>query len=646
MGGLAGVIRGNNKICSAFSRGNIYATNIAGGIVGGALYGEIIDCYSSANISGLSNLGGLVAGINTTKIHNSYSVGKVADVLKSNGLIGVQHNSTISSSFWDINSSERSTSTGTGAVGKSTVEMMNPNTFIDAGWDFNLTGGTWKMIAGQTYPHLAWEDLPNMLPFDLNTTAPLQVSENQPSGVVVGQLTAKDLDVPSSLTFSLVEGLSDNDFFSLDANGTLRTGKRLDYEANATLRIRAKVSDQHNASIAQTFIISVLNVVEDFDKDGIEDYYDPDDDNDGFSDADEIAYGSDPLDNSSVINKAPEGLKMEGGEILENQPVATQVAQFIGIDADEYDNLTYRMIAPAQNEEFPFGLSPTGVLRSQKSFDYEVDEHNYSIRVRVSDDRNTSFEKSFTLYLRNQIEDMDGDKIEDFYDEDIDGDGFNNDTELAEGTDPRDPYSSPMLPILNTISGYLDKNGSIILRGQVEANGDAKISDFGFVLSPSLSLRRNNAEDIWIRGEGRPTQFTLKVEKSPFEGDLYFRAWAKNVAGYGVGPVKKVIFAEEPPLWWGTTEELAGGWKNSSWLGAFRAYDGGWIYHARLGWLYSSEAPKQSVWLWREKDGWLWTKSELWPYLWSQNTKDWLYLLPGKAGESAKFYDFTIESYR
>jgi hypothetical protein len=304
------------------------------------------------------------------------------------------------------------------------------------------------------------------------------------------------------------------------------------------------------------------------------------------------------------------------------------------------------MVAPAQNEEFPFGLSPSGVLRSKKVFDYEVNEHNYSIRVRVSDDRNTSFEKSFTLYLRNQIEDMDGDEIEDFYDEDIDGDGFSNKTELADGTNPWDPYSSPMLPILKTISGYLDRNGSITLRGQVEANGDAKISDFGFVLSSSIVSRRNNTEDIWIRAEGRPDTFSLKVEKSPFEGDLYFRAWAKNVAGYGVGPVKKVIFAEEPPLWWGTTEELAGGWKNSSWLGAFRAYDGGWLYHARLGWLYSSEAPKQSVWLWREKDGWLWTKSELWPYLWSQKTKDWLYLLPGKAGESAKFYDFTIESYR
>ena len=41
-------------------------------------------------------------------------------------------------------------------------------------------------------------------------------------------------------------------------------------------------------------MISLLNEIEDLDGDGIEDFYDSDDDNDGFSDAEEIAYGSDP----------------------------------------------------------------------------------------------------------------------------------------------------------------------------------------------------------------------------------------------------------------------------------------------------------------------------------------------------------------
>ena len=40
------------------------------------------------------------------------------------------------------------------------------------------------------------------------------------------------------------------------------------------------------------FTIEVLNEVEDFDGDAIEDAHDPDDDNDGYSDIAEIAYGS------------------------------------------------------------------------------------------------------------------------------------------------------------------------------------------------------------------------------------------------------------------------------------------------------------------------------------------------------------------
>jgi hypothetical protein len=306
---------------------------------------------------------------------------------------------------------------------------------------------------------------------------------------------------------------------------------------------------------------------------------------------------------------------------------------------DEDDNLTYRMVAPAQSDEFPFDLSPSGVLKSKKVLDYEVDEHNYSVGVRVSDDRNTSFEKSFTLYLRNQIEDIDGDEIEDFYDNDLDGDGFSNDTEMVEGTDPRDPYSSPMLPILKTISGYQDRNGSIILRGEVLADGDGQIADFGFVLSSSIVSRRNNDDNIWIRGEGNASSFSLKIEESPFDGNLYFQAWAKNVAGYGIGSVKKVIIPEAAKLWWGHVDELEGGWKSSDWFGTFKDYEKGWLYHARLGWLYSSHVDENSVWLWKEDRGWLWTQDDVWPYLWSNSTGSWIYLYPGLPGSTPQFFD-------
>ena len=270
------------------------------------------------------------------------------------------------------------------------------------------------------------------------TNDALEVSENMSVGTVIGQFHSTDRNGdPLTFHFREADGSLESSPFLLNEQGVLKTRVVFDYETNASeYAIGVIVRDPHGGRADGNFTVKLLNIIEDNDKDGIEDHYDLDDDNDGFSDVDELAYGSDPFDSQSVINHAPEDILMEGGEIEENQPAGTVVAKFKGVDVDEDDNLTYRMVAPAQNEEFPFDLSPSGVLKSKKVLDYEVDEHNYSIRVRVSDDRNTSFEKSFTLYLRNQIEDIDGDKIEDFYDEDIDGDGFSNETELAEGTNP------------------------------------------------------------------------------------------------------------------------------------------------------------------------------------------------------------------
>ena len=251
------------------------------------------------------------------------------------------------------------------------------------------------------------------------------------------------------------------------------------------------------------------------------------------------------------------------------------------------------------------------------------------------------------IRLTNVVEDMDGDGTEDAYDEDRDGDGFSNEQEIDEGTDPDDVYSLINLPILKTLESSLDSDGTTLLRGEVLADGQGQIDEYGFVLSPSILLSRRTDQNIWMRaGEGAPDQFLLRIEDNPFEGVLYFRAWAKNAAGYGLGPVKKVVFESGPALWWGSTEELSGGWKNSSWFGPFRPYEGGWLYHARLGWLYTSGSEEVSVWLWQEENGWLWTKEGVWPYLWSNHTSDWLYLYPGEPGGEMKFFDASIGATR
>ncbi|MDC0646271.1 cadherin domain-containing protein, partial [Opitutales bacterium] len=486
----------------------------------------------------------------------------------------------------------------------------------------------------------------NEAPVYFDAVEPLRVVENQPIGTIVGELEAIDDDEGDVVTYQLLKDRDPiaNESFTLDENGTLRTAEILDFENNASLFIRAKATDKAGLITKKRFVIEVINVVEDLDGDGKEDAHDDDMDGDGFSNQQELAYGSDPLDAGSVVNVAPSDIIMQGGEIEENQPAGTLVARFFAVDADTNDTFSYQLIDSANKEAYPFKLSQRGGLRTTRKLDYESDAYDYSLTIRVMDDLNESFDKSFTIHLSNQVEDMDGDGIEDAVDED--GDGFSNEEEIEEGTDPNNQYSHSNKPILQTQPGVIDENGSIYLSGSVLADGKGRVDDFGFVISSGISIDPQKSKVYWVRGVGDISAFKLKVTQSPFEPIMYFRAWAKNTAGYGIGPVKKVRIPEAPKPWWGEVAEGAGGWLTSDWFGTFKYYEQGWLYHARLGWLYSSPAKENSVWLWRENQGWLWTKEDAWPYLWSHQSGGWFYLYPGKVEETPRFYDYSTESYR
>jgi sulfatase modifying factor 1 len=745
VGGIVGNLQ-SSAVVNCFFDGNVSSPGEKlGGLVGMSSGNSLIrNCYTSGVVTGTSARIGGVLGQNFTesKVDKSYSIARVIGSSQSGPLVGLASGGTnIYSSFWD------SAATGR-AGGKTTAEMKTPETFVNAGWDFNQTG-VWKMIRGVTYPKLAWETLENISPnelnstaqikftenlpigseigsfvatdlnypsevsfyisstspnnslftldsngtlktattfdyesnassytitiqakdelnattegnftvtlldlneppYDLNSTTTLSIAENQPVGTIVGEFKAADPDHGDQLSYRLVKDreLIDNELFTLDENGTLSTASIFDYEKNQTFHIRVKVLDLVGLISKESFYISVLNVVEDNDGDGEEDHYDPDDDNDGFSDVDELAYGSDPRDANSVVNQPPSDLLMDGGEIAENQEIGNLVARFIGVDADEEDTLRYKLIAPENNSSLPFRLSPVGNLKTTRVLDYEMDDHNYTVLVRVIDDLNTSFQKEFMIRLTNVVEDMDGDEIEDFYDEDRDGDGYTNEDEVNEGTDPNNKFSYPNKPILQTGYGLLNEDGSIDLTGGTLEDGNGKITDFGFVLSSGISIDPKKSKVLWIRGVGEPESFKLRLTQSPYHPVLYIRAWAKNIAGYGIGPVRKVRIPEAPKPWWGDAQERPGGWKTSGWFGSFISYGKGWLYHARLGWLYSSPASESSVWLWKENLGWLWTKEDAWPYLWSHQSGGWLYLYPGKVEETPRFYDYSTESYR
>jgi hypothetical protein len=182
-----------------------------------------------------------------------------------------------------------------------------------------------------------------------------------------------------------------------------------------------------------------------------------------------------------------------------------------------------------------------------------------------------------------------------------------------------------------------------LLGGSVQSTGNGKIEDFGMILSSSVN--QSLSDGHWIRGEGEPVNFSLKVTNSPISGILYYRAWAKNAAGYGTGAVKKVIVPEPSRAWWGRSQELPGGWRSSDWFGIFRQDRSGWIYHEDLRWVYHAESKDASIWLWKKGRGWLWTKEAVWPYLWSDRNGNWLYLVRGRKG-SPVFFDYSSGIYK
>ncbi|MFP6854977.1 MAG: hypothetical protein VB980_04275, partial [Opitutales bacterium] len=89
------------------------------------------------------------------------------------------------------------------------------------------------------------------------------LAENQPIGAIVGEFNATDPDEGSALTITLIDGAGSthNHLFATD-DGNLRTAAAFDFEGlagNNVFSIRTRLSDEYNASIAQTFTITVTD---------------------------------------------------------------------------------------------------------------------------------------------------------------------------------------------------------------------------------------------------------------------------------------------------------------------------------------------------------------------------------------------------
>ncbi len=159
VGSLVGLLSDDGTIYNCYAEGGSVSGNEnVGGLVGENNYCTITNCYSTASVSGGDTVGGLV-GWNEGTITNCYSVGRVTGTTDVGGLVGI-NSGQVTGSFWDIQTSEQSTSGG--GTGKTTSEMQIESTFTDAGWDFvgesvNGTEDIWSICEGTNYPRFLWQ---------------------------------------------------------------------------------------------------------------------------------------------------------------------------------------------------------------------------------------------------------------------------------------------------------------------------------------------------------------------------------------------------------------------------------------------------------------------------------------------------------
>ncbi len=162
VGGLVGLNSTWGTVTASYSSGSVTGNDDVGGLVGDNFTGGVTTSYSDASVHGSLGVGGLV-GSNIAwdgggRITGCYSTGSVSGI-SVGGLVGYDAGS-VSSSFWDSESSGQATSDG--GTGLTTAKMQTASTFLIAGWDFlyDWADGMediWWIDEGKGYPRLSWE---------------------------------------------------------------------------------------------------------------------------------------------------------------------------------------------------------------------------------------------------------------------------------------------------------------------------------------------------------------------------------------------------------------------------------------------------------------------------------------------------------
>ncbi|GEM45569.1 ExeM/NucH family extracellular endonuclease [Deinococcus cellulosilyticus] len=289
------------------------------------------------------------------------------------------------------------------------------------------------------------------------------LAENAGSNATVGTLSAQDPDAGDTLTYTLVAGTGDTDNALFTISGTtLQMLASADFENRSSYSVRVRAADQHGAEVEQAFTITITDVNENtaptditLSNSSVAENSTPtltfstvdSDSGDTFTyslvsgtgstdnglfsltSAGALTFNSAPnfevkdtyslrvqstdSGNATVqkaftiqitdVNEAPSALFLTGNTVDENQPSGTTVGNFSNNDVDAGETFSYSLVSGTGSTDNS-SFSITGnQLKTAASFDFET-KSSYSVRVRVTDGQNHTFEQAFTITVNDVTE--------------------------------------------------------------------------------------------------------------------------------------------------------------------------------------------------------------------------------------------------
>ena len=202
----------------------------------------------------------------------------------------------------------------------------------------------------------------NAAPTDISL-APANIAERLPIGAVVGAFVTNDPDAGETFTYELVGGTGsdDNAMFGIEGN-QLVTKADFNFEAKSSYIIRVRSTDHGDMSVEKAFTISINDV-----------------------------------------NEAPIDIGLSSDRVVENAAAGTTVGTLFASDQDAGNTFSYQLIAGSGGTDNALFQVVGNTLKTKTLFNYEV-KNSYTIRVRVTDNNDLTFEKPFTIGVTNVAE--------------------------------------------------------------------------------------------------------------------------------------------------------------------------------------------------------------------------------------------------